>query len=632
MVKIKAYANKEKGNPRQQNSRPNIPDSEISDGKNRLSTSESIYQKLIENSLTGVFINQNGKYTFVNNEFARIHEYQPGELVGIDVLELIHPDDRETIKNITQVNPKGKVAPNRYEVRRLKKDGTTIWCEMVITSIEYQGKPAIMGNILDITRRKLAEAALKESEEFNSSLLANSPNPILVHNPDTSIIYANRAFEELTCFSAKDIVGQEAPHKWWTNETGCKTKLDLQNILTKRKTSIEEVFQTKDGKNILVEINSRPIKIKGEIKYLLSNWVDIMARKQSEKALRDSESFNSSLLNNSPNPILVINPDTSIKYVSPSLEELTGFTSKELIGKKIPYPWWPEENTQQHLNEFITFFHKGEGTVEKVFHKKNGERFWAHVSLIPIKESSEIKYHLSNWVDITERKKTEDRLAKLNEELRNLSAHLETIRESERERISREIHDELGQALASLKMDVCWLTDNLGHKQEPLRELTVSMAKRIDVTVQTVKRICMDLRPKLLDDIGLGGTVEWLTQEFEEATQIKCNVKCRLDEELLDSNRTTTIFRILQEALTNIYRHSNATKVSITLKKYRNKVFLKVCDNGKGITQEQLCSPKSFGLIGIRERVHFLGGDVKIHGTSGIGTNLIIRIPLGNER
>jgi PAS domain S-box-containing protein len=620
MGKIKAYTREEKECPRPQNNRLNM-----------LSTSESIYQKLIENSLTGVFINQNGKYTFVNNEFARIHEYRPEELIGMDALELIHPDDRDTIRNIMLTSPKGEVAPNRYEVRRLKKDGTTIWCEMAITSMEYQGRPAVMGNILDITRRKLAEAALKESEEFNSSLLDNSPNPILVHHPTTSIVYANHAFEELTGFSAKDIIGQEAPHKWWTNETGCKTKSDLQSVLNKRKTSVEEVFQTRDGKKILVEINSRPIKIKGEIKYLLSNWVDIMARKQSEKALRDSESFNASLLNNSPNPILVINPDTSIKYVSPSLEELTGFTSKELIGRKIPYPWWPEENTQQHLKEFTIFFQKGEGIVERDFHKRNGEKFWAQVSLLPIKESGEIKYHLSNWVDITERKKAEERLARLNEELRNLSAHLETVREKERERIAREIHDELGQALASLKMDVCWLTDNLSNKQASLKEITVSMSKLIDVTVQTVKRICMELRPKLLDDIGLSGTVEWLTQEFEEATKIKCDVNCHLEEKLLDSNRTTAIFRIIQEALTNIYRHSNATKVSISLKKYRSRVFLKVCDNGKGITPEQLSSPKSFGLIGIRERVHFLGGDVKIHSASGMGTDMIIRIPLGNE-
>ena len=455
---------------------------------------------------------------------------------------------------------------------------------------------------------------------------------MLVHDVDTSIVYANRAFEELTGYYAKDILGQQAPHPWWTKETGCKTKSDLLKILRKGKTRAEEIFQNKKGDKIFVEINSKPIKVKGKLKYLLANWVDIKQRKQSEKALLDSEAFNTSLLSNSPNPILVINPDTSIKYVSPSLEELTGFTSKELIGRKIPYPWWPKENTKQHIEEIKAFFQKGEGKVEKYFSKKNGHRFWAQVSLLPIKESDEVKYYLSNWVDITEGKKAEERLGKLNEELRNLSAHLESVRETDRARIAREIHDELGQALASLKMDVRWLADNLNNEQTQLRNLTVSMSKLIDVTVQSVKRICIELRPKLLDDIGLTGTVEWLTQEFEEATRIKCNISCRLNDESLNNNQATAIFRIFQEALTNIYRHSNATNVSITLKHLNHNVLLKVSDNGSGITQEQISSPKSFGLIGMRERIHYWGGDVKIVGVPKKGTTLTVKIPLGIDK
>ncbi len=132
-----------------------------------------------------------------------------------------------------------------------------------------------------------------------------------------------------------------------------------------------------------------------------------------------------------------------------------------------------------------------------------------------------------------------------------------------------------------------------------------------------------------MDDIGLTGTVEWLTQEFEEATRIKCNISCRLNDESLNNDQATAIFRIFQEALTNIYRHSNATNVSITLKHLNHNVLLKVSDNGSGITQEQISSPKSFGLIGMRERIHYWGGDVKIVGVPKKGTTLTVKIPLG---
>jgi len=567
------------------------------------------------------------KFSICNKAFQKQTGRTQDQLSLMKIWEICPANKIESIRNKFSKSHDKKVTRfSSFDIQR--PNGELITCEFDARLIRIQRKIFIKITSYDITGNKQMENALKDTVEFNSSLLANSPHPILVHGPDTSIVYANRAFEELTGYHAKDIIGQEAPHPWWTNDTGCKTKADLLEILRKGKTRAEEIFQNKSGQQIFVEINSKPIKVKGKLKYLLANWVDIKQRKQSEKALLDSEAFNSSLLNNSPNPILVINPDTSIKYVSPSMEELTGFSSKELIGRKIPYPWWLKENIKQHMDEIRLFFHKGEGKVEKYFCKKNGDRFWAQVSLIPIKEANEVKYYLSNWVDITEGKNAEERLAKLNAELRNLSAHLESVRESDRARIAREIHDELGQALASLKMDVHWIADNLNNKQNHLKELTLSMSKLIDVTVQAVKRICIELRPKLLDDIGLIGTVEWLTQEFEEATRIKCKINCSLDDNSLNNQQATAIFRILQEALTNIYRHSNATFVHIVLKRVNKHVLLKVNDNGSGITQEQISSPKSFGLIGMRERVHYWGGEVKIAGAPRKGTDLIVKIPI----
>jgi PAS domain S-box-containing protein len=605
----------------------------IKSTSNPIGLSETKFKDIINDIRVGIVLADSTTCRIFdfNNTFQKQAGRTISQLKELKIWEIGYSEKIESNrKKILRAISNKATKPFVFEIQKPNKE--VIICEFESRIIRVDDKELIKATLYDITQSRKIENTLRDMVEFNSDLLANSPHPILVHGPDTSIVYANRAFEELTGYYSKDIIGQQAPHPWWTFETGCKTKSDLLAILRKGKTRAEEIFQNKAGQKIIVEINSKPIKVKGKLKYLLANWVDIKQRKLSEKALLDSESFSTSLLDNSPNPILVINPDTSIKYVNPALEELTGFSSKELIGKSIPYPWWAEENVKQHIHEIESFFHRGEGKVEKNFCKKNGDRFWAQVSIIPIKESNEIRYYLSNWVDITEGKNAEDRLAKLNTELRNLSAHLESVRESDRARIAREIHDELGQALASLKMDVRWLADNLDGGQNQLKDLTVSMSKLIDVTVQSVKRICIQLRPKLLDDIGLIGTVEWLTQEFEEATKIKCKICCNLDDGSLNNDQATAIFRILQEALTNIYRHSNATLVSIVLKRLNKNVILKVRDDGSGITQEQISSPRSFGLIGMRERVHYWGGDVKIVGTPKIGTELVVKIPLDNNK
>jgi signal transduction histidine kinase len=190
------------------------------------------------------------------------------------------------------------------------------------------------------------------------------------------------------------------------------------------------------------------------------------------------------------------------------------------------------------------------------------------------------------------------------------------------------MHDELGQALTAMKMDLSWLDSRLPKDQRSLLEKTKSMSKLADATLQTIKKISTQLRPELLDDLGLPAAIEWQAEEFQTRTGIKCAITVDPEDIILDKDRSTAIFRIFQETLTNVARHAKATKVKVSLKKKAGKIELKVRDNGKGITEEQASNPKSFGLIGIKERAYYLNGKVVINGLQDKGTTLTIGIPL----
>ncbi len=233
--------------------------------------------------------------------------------------------------------------------------------------------------------------------------------------------------------------------------------------------------------------------------------------------------------------------------------------------------------------------------------------------------------------DITDINRAEEALKKSYEQLRNLSAHLQSVREEERAKVAREIHDELGQALTALKIDLSMLTTKLYPDHKPLVEKAGSMTERIDETIQTVKKICTELRPTILDHFGLTAAMEWQAKDFERRSGIICNVSLGPKEIILDQDTSTAVFRILQEALTNVARHANATEVEVGLKEWNGLLVLKVKDNGKGITEKQISKSNSFGLLGVKERVHFRGGKVDIKGVQNKGTTVTVSIPIKKE-
>ncbi len=227
-----------------------------------------------------------------------------------------------------------------------------------------------------------------------------------------------------------------------------------------------------------------------------------------------------------------------------------------------------------------------------------------------------------------ERARADEEIRHSYRRLRDLSLYLQTAREEERTRIAREIHDELGQGLTALKMDLSWLKKRLLPVPEGLHDKAASMEGLIDATIQTVQRLSGELRPGILDDLGLSAAIQWQAEEFQKRTGIPCEVRLGFEDFSLDRGRSTAIFRIFQEALTNVARHAAATEVTTNLEVREGNAVLKVQDNGRGIKSEEIASPTSFGLIGIRERVHSLGGAVDIVAVENKGTTITVTVPL----
>jgi signal transduction histidine kinase len=227
------------------------------------------------------------------------------------------------------------------------------------------------------------------------------------------------------------------------------------------------------------------------------------------------------------------------------------------------------------------------------------------------------------------RRQAEEELRVSREQLRNLSTHLQFVSERERASIAREVHDELGQALTALKMDLRWLSRRLSEEQAPLRAKIDAMSKLIDTTVRSVQRISAELRPAVLDDLGLAAAIEWQAGEFEQRSGITCRAVLPADDMALDRERATAVFRVFQESLTNVARHSGARKVEVTLEKRGGRAVLTVADDGKGIGDERMKSPASLGIIGMRERVAAFGGTLAVAHRAGGGTSVTASIPLG---
>ncbi|GAB3258226.1 PAS domain-containing sensor histidine kinase [Chitinimonas naiadis] len=262
--------------------------------------------------------------------------------------------------------------------------------------------------------------------------------------------------------------------------------------------------------------------------------------------------------------------------------------------------------------------------------RRNGEEFPIDASISHVQEHG-ARFFTVILRDVTERVATEAALRDSREELRAFATAAHSVREQEKSRIARELHDELGQALTALKMDVNWIQAQLPAEDSQVRQKLGKMQTLLDNTVAATRRISTEMRPLILDDLGVVAALEWLVENFSQRTGVPCQLTVGDPDAHWPDPLATAIFRIVQESLTNIARHAQASEASISLTQTATEVLIDIRDDGRGFSQDEASKPNSFGLLGLRERAYLLGGVTRIDSPAGRGTHIAVRLPLPSE-
>jgi|GEM_PF-5159927 len=706
------------------------------------------FQLIAENSREMVARHStDGFLIYLSPGCAYLLDYQPDELIDLNIFEMLHPEEEEDIRELfkSAVEDREILTEN---LRLRHRDGHYIWCEMTISPVTDPSNNQIIelvSAIRDISRVMELEESLRSAR---AGLAAEggeiSPEALEAAKEDARK-EAHREFaEELSELKAahNDVLQQLAEKE--RNSSGSGTLLDeaeqnrseqaLQRFMAILEATTDfvcmfnkegyalyvnhagrEMLGIEGDQDILemhlrdfhpsdiaetIEKEGMPIAVRndvwsnetiflgsdkeeiptlqvliahkstdGEVEYFSSIARNISDRKKTEKALRESEERYRMLAANSTDMISKQSPKATFSYVSLACKNLLGYTQDEMIGTSL-CSFIHKEDLDTLLDCRSRIFREPiVDTVSFRAQHKNGKYIWLETTVRAIfnedtglveetiavsrevtarklieeelrkyydemedlikertgkltKMNNELKGKLENHV------KTERLLKLSNDRLRNLSLHTDSLREQERSRIAREIQDELGQVLSALQLDIGWLESHLPKRKKILFEKTKLMSNLIELTNQRVQRISQELRPEALDNLDFSAAISWQAREFERRSNISCQLVIRAKNIILDKDVANIVFRIFQEVMNNVLQHSEATEVTVILETRDDSMLLTVEDNGRGITEEELNDPKSLGILGIRERMYYLKGNVTFNSEADEGTTISLEVPL----
>jgi len=342
-------------------------------------------------------------------------------------------------------------------------------------------------------------------------------------------------------------------------------------------------------------------------------------------ALRKSEEKYRSYIDNAPDGVFVADETGKYVEVNEAACRLTGYSKDELLNMSIS-DLLTKESREDGLTHFRKVAQTSASYADLLIKHKNGSKLWCTVEWVKLGIAG--TRFLGFMKDITYNKSAEKELKSSLKQLHELNQYIEKVREDERVTISRELHDDLGQALTAVKIDLEIIRQSVSNKEVALKIIKVSAL--VSETIKTVQRLTAQLRPQIIDDLGIEAAIEWYTKEFSQRNGVEVFLDI-LSGISVSPNASLNIFRIMQESLTNIARHSKASQVEIGLSKTEKSINFSISDNGIGITENEIKSKKSFGIISMKERAASLGGSFDISHEYGCGTKIKLILPLSNN-
>ena len=474
--------------------------------------------------------------------------------------------------------------------------------------------------------------AVRETAARLNGIIQSAMDAIITVDEHQDIVIFNPAAEKMFGCAAGDVLGtpldQFIPSRFRDAHRAHVQQFGATGVTTRRMGDKSEIIGLRaNGEEFPIEASISQVVVGG--KKLFSVILrDVMHRKQAEEALRDSAERYQRLVELVPDAIW-IERDDHIAFVNRACLQLLGADSvAQLLGRSPLEFIHPDfRSLAIARRERLLVDPQRNLYVEKRIVTLTGEHRDVEIAEASFHDEGAVAV-LAVLRDISARKVVEQELLESREQLRSLSAALQAAREEEQTRIARELHDELGQALTALKMDVAAIESELSPEQVAAINRTTDMARLLENTVAAVRRIATRLRPLMLDDLGLIPTIGWLANDFSKRTGIVVDLVLPEPDIDVDGKLATVFFRVLQESLTNVARHAGASRVQIVLERSDVDMRLRVCDNGNGFDDSAAQGKKTFGLLGMRERAGMMGGSLTIDSEPGSGTSIEMLIPL----
>lgn len=506
----------------------------------------------------------------------------------------------------------------------LHGDGSRIHVQIDGIHLFKEGEaPVVRLAFIDITRRDKAQ----ETELRLNYLLDNALDMIFIFDPDTlRFVYANKGAETGTGFSREELLKLTPPDLLpLIPEAECRAFIAPLGSGKRKRRRFETIASRRDGRDMPIETQLQFISQNGDTGLYMAIARDITERKYAEKELREQKNLLWQVIDADPNMIFVKDDQERFMLVNQAMADFYGVTIQSMIGKNnSEFNSNPREVERFATadREVIEFKHD---VVLTDLVSKDGEEHWIYTIKRPLLHADGSINVLGIGVDVTGLKMAEAELADSYRELQRLSLHLENVRAEERARIARNLHDEMGATLAALKMRTAWLASRLPATAPDLLDELAHISELVSSGIQTVRQVVSDLRPNLLDDVGLSAAVKDYVKTFQHDSGIECKLVLPRIGVALNENQSVTVFRIIQESLNNVSKHARASRVEIRFSRQGDSLLLEIRDNGIGLDQAR--KEHSFGLLGIKERAMMIGGNATIEGAPGEGTLVTLRIP-----